>query len=686
MPIAARGGARVLLQRGADSRLAMRAATLLGLFASAAAETPPCDGGECAAPFLEGGPLAVPWRRFAEEFSHGMRDVQASPSSAPRTDGVAEGQFRYGDNWANFLEDVLHPTDPLSGFHMVNRAIVLSRELEDNFGIGSFAGKTFVDVGCGSGLISVAALLLNARRVISVDSQASSVRTTERLREVWRRVGLLNAEWIVRQGSILDIDFVSNLPKGDLVYSYGVLFTTGDFRGAMRNIARLVKEEGILFLGLHSTEMDNGHRHRWLEYKREYNRAPRWRKEQDVLIWLMAQLRDRCLAAPSQLTPADRAEFPGFQELSRCADVFFTTYASGRGMDAITDARDWLGGYPYEWITAEEVVEFFGRLDPPMQVVKVRHDAIAGYRIVPAGMTVAYFHAGRPDGHWWTHRLVAISPEDVRSLRQLRTCEPDDGVCLALRAAMEGEEPREAVSGGEECFAYLLSGPAAKGAALDPGASTLLRGLSINGWGAASADRLFCHPGAGARYRLFSSGLLLFSVGGSSGDPRTSVERYSLLQPSFYDVQLRLEPGAAAQSSTDGGAVAALAVDGRVSGNFQDGSCTMTELEREPWWSVELGVESTVKSVLIHNRGDCCSEQLFPFSVWLTAPGAESHTTGIMCGGELVHGQGMDDQVKYIQNVGCGIRGGKVWIVLEGRVSRLTLCEVQIVVMRVVER
>lgn len=85
-----------------------------------------------------------------------------------------------------------------------------------------------------------------------------------------------------------------------------------------------------------------------------------------------------------------------------------------RGMDFLTDARDWLGGYPYEWASAEEVIDFFAGLTPTMQVVRVKHEAIAGFLAVRAEDTVLWLHNGALAGHWWGHTLVPIPPDEAR--------------------------------------------------------------------------------------------------------------------------------------------------------------------------------------------------------------------------------------------------------------------------------
>src|SRR3954462_9267714 len=82
---------------------------------------------------------------------------------------------------------------------------------------GDLTGKTFLDIGSGSGLFSVSALRLGAKEGIAVDIDADTVATTRKLltregREKWRaeRISVLERP-----------DRIHG--KVDVVYSWGVL-------------------------------------------------------------------------------------------------------------------------------------------------------------------------------------------------------------------------------------------------------------------------------------------------------------------------------------------------------------------------------------------------------------------------------------------------------------------------------
>jgi len=72
-----------------------------------------------------------------------------------------------------------------------------------------------------------------------------------------------------------------------------------------------------------------------------------------------------------------------------------------------------------------------------------------------------------------------------------------------------------------------------------------------------------------------------------------------------------LEKGAAASQSTvaeDG--EAGRAVDGNTDGDFASASVTHTEVEQDPWWTLDLGEVQDIGALRIHNRSDCCGDRL----------------------------------------------------------------------------
>src|SRR5262245_58058173 len=144
---------------------------------------------------------------------------------------VVEGdRFPFGRNWASFLS--------LLDESRIQEA---ERSLCEMLGRDRIAGATFLDAGSGSGLFSLAAVRLGARRVHSFDFDPDSVKCTQ---EVRRKYFPAAEHWTVEQGSVLDPAYLQRLGQWDIVYSWGVLHHTGDMWRALDLVTGLVNRPG----------------------------------------------------------------------------------------------------------------------------------------------------------------------------------------------------------------------------------------------------------------------------------------------------------------------------------------------------------------------------------------------------------------------------------------------------------
>jgi 2-polyprenyl-6-hydroxyphenyl methylase/3-demethylubiquinone-9 3-methyltransferase len=243
---------------------------------------------------------------------------------------VSEPAFPFGENWRRFLS-VLND----------ERISQARSSLESLLGVDSLAGKSFLDVGCGSGLFSLAALKLGAR-VRSFDYDPQSVACAVELRA---RFGG-EANWTIERGSALDESYLSSLGQFEFVYSWGVLHHTGDMWRALSNMPRLVAPGGHLVLSIYN---DQGVWSRvWREVKRTYNRVPpTLRVPYAIAAMVPHELR-------SIVVPLAKLRFADLW--NRWAEY---GQQSGRGMSKWHDLIDWVGGYPFEVAKPEDLFEFY---------------------------------------------------------------------------------------------------------------------------------------------------------------------------------------------------------------------------------------------------------------------------------------------------------------------------------------
>lgn len=238
--------------------------------------------------------------------------------------------FEFGRNWQRFLE--------LFSEQRVQTAV---DSIRDFTGVPDLKGKSFVDVGCGSGLFSYAAHRLGAERLVSFDVDEFSVRCCRHLHE---HAGT-PASWTVRPGSILDEQFVADLGTFDMVYSWGVLHHTGRMWDAIRNAGGMVNPGGYFYITIYNARRGVRGSGTWLRIKRVYNRMPPAGRKLMESVYVTNYFLSRLI----------RFRNP----MKRIRD-----YQQKRGMNWRTDVTDWVGGYPYECATVQEIFDFVRQTFP----------------------------------------------------------------------------------------------------------------------------------------------------------------------------------------------------------------------------------------------------------------------------------------------------------------------------------
>lgn len=236
---------------------------------------------------------------------------------------IQSGQrYEFGANWSRFVR------------HMTPARIESAKASLTNM-LGDIQGKSFLDIGSGSGLFSLAANQLGAI-VTSFDYDPMSVATTSYLKEKYAPT----ANWTAMQGSVLDADFLNALPVSDIVYSWGVLHHTGHMWEAIGNAASRVKPGGKFFLAIYN---DQGWLSRfWLMVKKIYCK--------NILgKFLMSLIFVPIFAVGGVIKDILGLKNP----LARYFGI-----RDHRGMSPWHDWHDWLGGLPFEVASVDAINQF----------------------------------------------------------------------------------------------------------------------------------------------------------------------------------------------------------------------------------------------------------------------------------------------------------------------------------------
>jgi SAM-dependent methyltransferase len=237
-----------------------------------------------------------------------------------------ESRFDFGRNWKAFSENALSKAR-LEQARQDFRALLVGIPLRD---------RSFLDIGFGQGL---SLLLAAAEGAIAVGCDINPL-CAEVLRDNRRRFfPELSARTIpVVVGSILEDSVVAALRRAaadsaayDIVHAWGVLHHTGDMKRAIKVAASLVRSGGNLVISIYARHWSS---RAWRGIKYVYNHSPAL--VQKILIWIFIPIIYAAKWLVTRRNPVGKT----------------------RGMDFYYDIVDWVGGYPYEFATPQEVKGF----------------------------------------------------------------------------------------------------------------------------------------------------------------------------------------------------------------------------------------------------------------------------------------------------------------------------------------
>lgn len=246
--------------------------------------------------------------------------VKRAESGGGGTPGLA---FDFGENWDHYSRTVLD--EP--------RLTAAIDSLAGLIGPERLAGASFCDVGSGSGLFTIAAGKLGVARALGFDVNPTGVEVAHRNLE--RFAPELAGRIAFRQGSALDAGFVGTLGRFDVVYAWGSLHHSGSMWPAIETVAPLVAPGGVFVLALYNRHWTSPI---WTLIKILYNLSPGTLRK--LWDWGLGSLMLLATWAITRSNPLRKE----------------------RGMEFWVDVTDWLGGYPYEYASVEEVRERLGAL------------------------------------------------------------------------------------------------------------------------------------------------------------------------------------------------------------------------------------------------------------------------------------------------------------------------------------
>jgi SAM-dependent methyltransferase len=226
-------------------------------------------------------------------------------------------RFDFGGNWISYSRHALTK----------ERIEAARNDFKELFRDIALSGSTFLDIGFGQGL----ALLYAAERGAEVIGCDINTKCKESLLLTAKAFGS-DPSFPIVIGSILSEATISQLqrhhPTYDIVHSWGVLHHTGDMAQALHAACNLTRKGGYLVLALYNKHWSS--------------------KGWQCVKWLYCHV-------PSLVQRLLVAVFVPVIFMAKLLVTGRNPLRQQRGMDFYHDCIDWIGGYPYEFASVQEV-------------------------------------------------------------------------------------------------------------------------------------------------------------------------------------------------------------------------------------------------------------------------------------------------------------------------------------------